>query len=434
MKAKGYHIILISLLGLVACKKERLTSSQQEASFLKVMNLNDNYGARDVIELPDGSVLFTGVALFDNQSLFFTPSTQQPSIMAKYTANGILQWQIELPEAVQLMWHCILLTNGNIVVVGFNSEVDSEKAGIVIINQEGEVIKQTSFINELGLAGPALGSYNCVDVVELPNGNLALALVASFQTSSNYARLVIYDQFLGKVFDNRYDPDSIVAVRSLGQVSIQVDAAGDILIHGRDAQPGTNAEQYFAQTLKINGGSYTAAYQQLFSNPTTATPSTFAQTNQGSIVWAAANASVEDTLFTKWFNMRNQDVYSVGSIISVWKTDGIEANTVKATFSGYPKYGYAAKVIKCSQGGYMLYGTCNINSNQLVPSEYQLMLVKISESLQVESMQFPKTSNPSVSGDIKETATGYLLSATHLSMGEQSRPILFKTDKNGIIN
>jgi hypothetical protein len=81
----------------------------------------------------------------------------------------------------------------------------------------------------------------------------------------------------------------------------------------------------------------------------------------------------------------------------------------------------------------MLLGTCNINSNQQISSEYQVMLIKLSTNFTLQWMQFPKTNSQSVASDIIETEAGYLVSATHLSFGEQSSPILFKTDKNGNI-
>jgi hypothetical protein len=357
-----------------------------------------------------------------------------PAIITKFDGQGNLLWQKELPEIVQTAWHAVLLANGNIAVTGLGKDADSKFIGIVVLNEDGEVSGQNTLFNPGNLIFALNGGFIGSDIIQLNNGNIALTTTMAEANTVMRPRLVIYDFLLNKIYDELYEANSVVIRRNCAQVNLLEDAQGDIIIHGRDLGFNNDSLKYFAFDLKVQSGTYAPIYHQIFEEATLVSPSSFALSTTGSSVWAAAGPLAKDTVYSTWFNFRYQEVYRIGPSATVWQANGNAAQTQTAKIQGYPKNGYLSKVKRCADGGYILLGTCNINTNQAVPSEYQIMLVKISASLSVQWMQFPNTITPTIASDIVETSTGFLVSGTQLSFGEMSRPILFKTDNLGNLN
>jgi hypothetical protein len=430
MKNNCIYIIAFSLLMTFACKKEVMTDSLSSNSFLKVVQTSKPYFARNVLELKDGSLILSAVAPIDGEfDEENNLSSDYPSLLVKYHASGDLIWQIELPEVTHVLWQIIELSNGNIAAVGFDSQDNSSQVGLVIISPLGEILNQTSYINITN--NLPRGNLNPVSLLELSSGDIAIATVTSNVNNVWYAaRLVIFNSQLNKSFDRVYAPDAIVQARSPFQLSIEEDKMGNLLLNGNI----TASSGFYASTLKLSAVTYDPVYHQLFQGNLPFSTSSCVISNSDQLVWASSGPTAADSLFNSWFNQRNQELFLIGPEITVWKTDGDSTNTEKFEISGYQRNGFVNKVINTSDGGYMLLGTCNINANQQIASEYQIMMIKLSADFSFQWMQFPKTNSQAVSSDIKEIASGYLVSATHLSLGEESLPVMFKTNKNGIIN
>jgi len=439
MRHLHLHIAVYTfLIVLVACKKEEIQSNTSSLPLLKVMQVDEPFYARDVLELNDSSIIIGAVAPINGKfDEYNNPSSDSPSLLTKYAANGNLLWQLELPEPVHVLWQSIELENGNIAVVGLNSEDNSRQVGLAIISPQGDVLNQASYYNVTNQF--PVRQINPVDFIELSTGNIAVVTSTSNVPAGMYiaARLVVFDPLLNIVFDRIYTSDEIVLSRPPAQISIVEDAAGDLILHGLDLMVSASNNDDFGKihafALKLSAETYDPVYHQLFKNEQKFSSSNIALDNSGKLVWAACGPLAADSLYYSWFNFRNQEVFLIGPEITVWQTNGDSTTTQKRQFSGFPKYGFINKLINTSDGGYMLLGTCNINPNQQISSEYQIMMIKISADYTMEWMRFPKTNSQSISSDIVETSSGYLVSATHLSLGEQSRPIVFKTDKNGII-
>lgn len=432
MKVLKINFSFLLILLLFACSKNE--GENNSSSFFKVIESNGPYTSRNILELEDGSLIFASVASLNvNFSESYFPAPELPSIISKYNATGDLLWKLESPEIVHVIWHILKLKNGNIAVTGFNSDDNSSDIGILILSSEGEILKQNSYFNITNEFPVYLE--NPMNCIELSNGNLALVNTSSNIFSTYVAvRLVILNPELNMVYEKVYPSDSILQDLSPVQMGIKEDQLGNLLIHGR----GMNNLFYdtlynFAFSFKLRAGNYEALQSQSFVSDVDQSPSDFALSPSENMVWASSSSENANPNFNPWFNFRNQELFVIGNKTTVWMTDGDHANTRQTEFSNYPKNGYIRKVLACSSGGYILLGTCNINSNQDIASDYKIMMVKLNSSLEQQWISFPNKNSTGIAQDIIETSTGYIISGTHRSFGEENRPIIFKTDKNGKI-
>ncbi len=428
MKKKLAYIFLLILTALVSCRKDLDVQEPTENPMLKVVQASSSYVARPAIALPDGSTVLISISEVDAISgVVFFPDTELPAIISRFDAKGNLMWQRNLPEIVQTVWDVVLLKNGNIVVAGFEKIGDSKFMGLVVLNASAEILYQATEYNPQYIFNMSNGILNRVDMIELNNGNIALILNAG---APSYPRLIIYDIQLNKVFDKVYSATGIVRQGFYSQINLFQNSNGNLVIHGRYTRNWTPS---FAFNMTLESETYNPLSYQSFSDTLVSSTSSLAIATNGSFVWSSSGAKKTDTLFSTLFNLRNQEHYRIGTSIKVWNSNGDSLQTSINVITGYPKKGFVSKVIECNTGGFLLLGTCNINNNQRVPSNYQIMLIKLTEDLQLEWIQYPNTFFPTVANDIIELNDGYLISATHLSFGELSRPIIFKINKQGII-
>ncbi len=428
-RTKLYSATLVICL-FMACEKGEVEYSE---SFIRIMDTPSSYIARTVLELGDKSFVLCALSATDGFNSESNPSSGMPSLLSKYTSTGALLWNIELPKSVQVLWHCRLLDNGDIVAVGFNSEDNSEWVGLATISPSGELLKEHSFFNSSRSLPSSYGD-NSIDCAVLQNGNIALTMPHSMGSNiSLVPRLVVLDTELNKIVDRRYSPNSIVLERDLYQIYIQEDASGNLILNGRDKSTVTDTLNYFAFMLKLQAGSYEPIGFQLFHNSEKTSPSNLAISNTDDAIWTSCGPSQLDSSFNYWFNLRNQEKFLIGSTIQVWKVNTTSQIAETAAITGYLKNGFIQCTKKCESGGYIMVGTCNINTDQQVPSEYRILVVKVADDMSVEWIQTPDLSFPTIGADIVETSHGYLVSATHASLGEATRPIVLQIDKNGLI-
>ncbi|MFT5724723.1 MAG: hypothetical protein ACI9JN_001845 [Bacteroidia bacterium] len=431
MRTKWLYSLAFSALILSGCKKDVVLSAE---SFIKVMTTSTPYIARDVVELSDGSFLLSAVQSIDNFNASVNPATDLPSLLNKYDHSGDFLWQIELPENVRVLWHCRLMKNGNIVVVGFSGEHNSEYVGVVTLSQNGTILKRHAFFNSSRSLPSSYGD-NSVDCMVLQNGNIALTMPHSMGSNIPLVpRLVILDSELNTVFDKRYQPNGIIPKQDMYQLYVQQDPNGDVMLSGRADESRNDTLGYTSFVLKLESNSYKPiAYNSFAGNNALTAPSNLTFQNANNAVWTSSGPSNPDTLLNYWFNLRNQEKFLIGRSISVLKMNADLQIDKTETIEGYLKNGFIRTIIGCKDGGYMMLGTCNINSNQLVPSDYRILLVKVRADLSLEWIEIPGTNGPAIGADIKETDLGYVISATHVPFGEFSQPIVFNTDKKGKI-
>tara|TARA_R110000868_G_scaffold141490_2_gene358069 strand:- start:605 stop:1909 length:1305 start_codon:yes stop_codon:yes gene_type:complete len=434
MKKLIYFISLAALI--LSCQKEEENKSSS-ATWLKVMDCGDDFFARDILELRDGSVLMGAVPelkLNFNEST--NPSSLKASQLAKYSDKGQLEWQISLPETVHVLWHTLELNNGNIAILGFNSDDNSKQIGIVIINPEGRVLKEKSYYNVTNQA--PWYSLNPVNFIELASGNIAIASSSSNITNAYLAtRLVILDQDLNLLVDRSYIPNASASINYPGQISLAEDLNGEIILHGLHLRLNilsSSDSTHNSFSIRLSATTYNVISFDYFQLSPSASPSEVILNTNRDLIWASAIGNANDSLQNLWFNQRNQELYIVGSQIALTRIEKASGAGQQLYFGAYPKNAFITKVIQTSDGGYLLLGTCNINSNLQLNSQYQIMLIKLKTDFTLDWMRFPQTNSQSIARDVTETENGYFLSATHLSLGQRSRPLLLKTNKQGFIN
>ena len=400
MKSFYTIIFLALLLFFSACTKDNSESGNAaNNSLVKLLPIEGTYFARSIGELEDGSIIISSVS-----------ETSGPAYISRFALNGDFLWQIKLTGIIQKLWHTQILTNGTIAAVGYGAGNDADECGIVILNEDGEILKQHSFYD--------LSAQ--VDCIQLANGNLALL--------TNEGRLLIFDLDLNQLFDKSYGGGN--------QGSLAEGFSGALYL--QCSLYSNNSDNFdFSSITKLSPIDYEIVYQQTLFYPVVLSPSTIALSSDDKTVIASARFSTgrdgNRGLTNTAFKPSNQEEYLTGPTLVVWQNDGEIANTKQLEISGFPKNAYIKKVRSCLDGGYILIGTCNINNDQSLHSEYRILLIKLNSALELEWLKIPNTNSPALGDDVKEISTGYLICATHLSLNEFTRPVLFKTDFNGKI-
>lgn len=398
---KSYTIILFlgTLLLSSSCTKDgSANSTGKNSSLVKLLPIEGTYFARSISELQDGSIIISSVA-----------ETSGPAYISRFALNGDFLWQIKLTGIIQKLWHTQVLTNGTIAAVGYGAGNDADECGIVILNEDGDILKQHSFYD---LSGQ-------VDCIQLANGNLAIL--------TNEGRLLIYDLELNQLLDKSYGGGN--------QGSLAEGSSGALYLQSSLYNNNSNFD--FCSIIKLSPINYEVEYEQTLFYPVAVSPSNIAlSSNDKTVITCARFSTGRDgnrSLTNTAFKPSNQEEYLTGPTLVVWKNDGEIANTKQLEINGFPKNAYIKKVRSCLDGGYILIGTCNINKDQSLHSEYRILLIKLSSNLELEWLKIPNTNSPALGDDVKEISTGYLICATHLSLNEFTRPVLFKTDFNGKI-
>lgn len=413
-----------------ACHKEEFDS--ENATFLKSIETEGPYLSRNVIALEDGSVILSCVG-FENRN-----NTDEygllPSFIVKLNAEGEEIWRTELPEIVHQLWTCRLLSNGNVLILGFNSDPLSDQVGVVIISNDGEQLYSTSFLNQVASIS-LIFNWNSVDGKELQNGTIGVVM-PSINSANGQAkvRLLIMSQSLAVLDDVIYEPGDVVVNTRIYQPSIDQTSDGKILIQGRTLPYIDEAFPHFAFVMEIDESTLEPIYYQVFTSEFARIPSRMCASDANDAVWFSTGPFLDQSLAgSSLVNFRNQEQFYCGTEIECWKTNNFSQPSYHSKFGGFPKNAIVQNVEPCSDGGYILIGTCNINSNQSIPSSYRILLAKLSPSLQLEWLRVPDTNSSALGADVVEIPGGFLVSATHYTPEGIEKPLVFKTDTQGII-
>jgi hypothetical protein len=413
----------------MACKKD---DGVMEQNLLKIVQLDGDYIARSCKELPDGSMIMACKAKED--PYIETKFGLLPSYLIKYSNAGELIWKKKLPSVVHVLHDFIVLKNGKFFITGYDNNPNSDNMGFVITDHNGNTIAQKSYFSQSGNIFN-VNMNNAINAIQLANENIAVPVAAltSAASSPNFVRLIILDENLNFLTNRIYMPDNIVRNMSVRQLSIAVDQSDNLLISGKAYL--FNDDTSFTQgfIMKLGAQDFNPVSNETYTHKQSRFPSNSVITDDNQTVWATSGPAYTDTVFNPLFDLNYQEIYSVGPEITVYKSNGDSSLRKKVTITGYAKYGYVSKIITCKDGGFALLGTCNINVNQSLGSQYRLLLIKLDRNLQMEWMKFPDTYASTVAASIQEIENGFLISATHNSFGKSNKPIFFKLSRNGLI-
>lgn len=423
-------LFLISFFS--ACTKT--DSSMDEGTFIKMIEADGDYLARNSDKLSDGSILVFCTGLEDK--LNSAEYGDSPSFIVKYSSDRKLLWKKEIPNTVFKLWNGFQLSNGNIFVCGYNEEIDSELAGFLILDENGDVIKENSFINQHDQGFFQSNNTQSMDALELDNGTIAVVMGnISGSNQPLTPRLVIFDDELNILVDNKYQSGSIILnSTSTYQIKLCQDNFGHLFFVARIGNNASASIKLNVVVYRLSIGDYTPDYRKVLFSDSLYNTTNLAFSSEGFPTWAHLGPNIADSLYEGFFNLGNQEMYYIGNTIIINQLD-IENDSVRSvTVDGFPNYAYLRSIKRCSDGGYILVGSCNININLSVPSEFRILLVKLDANLKLEWLSTPVTLTSSVGWGVEETSTGFLLTGTHINFFRKKQPFLISLDKNGQLN
>lgn len=432
MRSGLLHIILFFTLVLVSCEKEPVDSGQFKG-LLKFPEIEGAYVARDVLSYPDGSIVLSCISMLEGTfNTFDDFETPQPALLIKYSSEGKLLWTLQLPDEVKTLWHCTLLANGDILVVGLPANPKDPYFGVARVSSMGELVTSKSIFNQVNIIYMSIGGLPTIDCLELHDGNIAIAVPSPQATNlPTLPRLLVLDAQLNIVFDRFYKPDGIIRQRNSYEMRLTNDNQGNLILNGRDLGATADSIRHFAYVVKLQASTWEPLYHEIFGTPSIESISPAAANSQGQVIQVSTGPAPGDTSFQSLFNFRNQELFYIGNSIKLWVSNGTPSQVLNRTISGFPKYAYVNQLKSCSDGGYILYGTCNINRNQQIASDYQLMIIKLDAALNLQWMRFPETGVAAVSGDITETESGFVVSASYVNAARELKPVIFTINEQG---
>ncbi|MFY0672880.1 MAG: hypothetical protein JXQ87_05725 [Bacteroidia bacterium] len=429
MIIKFKNILFLALvLGFVGCDEIDITPESN--GLLKVLQLENEYLARNIFTKDDTLVAF---CVGNEDKLKQSDYGSIPSIMLKLSSTGEVKWQKELPKSLLAIWKVIELSNGNFFVVASDTSLNSEELHFAIIDPLGRVKSETkkSFKTH---ALTDLTSSLSVDCIQLSNGNIATVVtdLPSF-TELTSPHLFIFNGSLQQVNSRIYRPDGQILGNRKLKYSVVENRNGELFILGR-MYPRTGEPNYFGFCLSINLSTLEPIrFSPFLNGRQNASFSEAVCSENNDIVFVTSQKSETDQLNNSPFTLRYLDQYFIGPELTLWslKQDITDAKTIK--IAGFPKNGFISKVKRTQDGGYLLLGTCNINSDQTIPSKYQLLLVKLNAQLQTDWIIHPNTSSSFLGADVIEQNGMFLIFGSYLSFSESFKPIVININQFGEI-
>jgi len=436
---KTIAICLIVLFAL-GCEKE--SNMDTPFSSIKLLDTKTDYLARSIVSLPDGSVI-TGSVAFEDQS-GGAPYGLNPSVMAKYNPQGTLEWLIDLPKEVYELWKCILLDNGNILAVGFDDTPYSKNLGAAIISKEGEELHVQSIYNSVDDDLVSTGNNRAsIDAIQRQDGHILLVMSHQSGTGAgaDTPRLIVLSRELSMIQDIVYDNPESTGGRSLRQLTIREGLNEELFLSGTIYRGGL-----FMGIITLNSELDTIA-SSVFNSPSTSfydnlqnryrtrseVASNIAIDENGYPVFVASLRNPSDSIYEPNFNLRDQEIFMRSPQFGLWNITSEDTDTPVKQIAGFPGNAIIQKMKSTTDGGFIMVGTCGINNNQSIPSQYKLLVVKMDRALNVEWMAYPQMQFATLGADVSEASGEYLIAATQHSLGEVNKPFFLRLNQSGVI-
>lgn len=421
-------LFFASLFSFFSCEKDELVPAN---GMLKLIQLDDEYLGRNIFIQNDTLVAF---CVGNENKLTQSAYGSVPSMMLKMNNAGEVIWKKELPNSLLGIWKSIQLDNGDFFIVASDTAVNSEEITFAIVDPQGVVKNemqkdfQTDALSEFR-------SYLSVDCIELSNGNIAVVAteIPSF-TEVVSPHLLIFNAELKQVNSRLYNADALILDRQKLKFSMAENQDGSLTILGRMLRRTDDPSLHFGFNLKVDLSTLTPIhFFPLYNDGSNASISEAVSTQDNHVVFATSQPSATDSINTTPFTLRYVDQYYTGPELTLWKLaeDAKNAETLK--ISGFPKNGFISKVKRTDDGGFLLLGTCNINSDQAVPSNYKLLLIKLSPTLQTEWLIHPNTSSSFLGADVVEVNGMFAVFGSYLSFSESFKPIIININQSGEI-
>jgi len=419
-------IILPALLflGLIACQKDTI---ENKSGFVSVVESDLEYTSRSCLQLSDGNYLICGSNVLWPAGSSLFGSTY--SLMAKYSRTGDLIWQKNLPITLCDLWKGVALPGGGFVLAGLDNMPENTNVSIAKYNNDGGLVTSNVVPNTTSTSGT---SRNEVDIIRLKNGNYAMVLIGIQPgVIGNSPRLLIFDQELNILFDKVFPSMFLFSKNYKGQ-RLAEGNNGKIYICGRTQE--FNAWSWTFLMGVDEATLTTDFFTERMGGDTTSYPGPFIVNDAGHVLIATAeqwNAGIYFSI-SNYFYYHLDELFSVGKTVSVTETDGDGNFIARHNYSGFKGYATLTGITQTNDGGYLLVGTCDLKTDAIIYSQFQILMIKLNAQFEQEWMKQLNTTYPAVAVDVKKTNDGgFLIGAYQRSFNKNYKMMLIKTGANG---
>jgi hypothetical protein len=427
---KSIRIILLSFsVMFFSCEKE---PTGNNSSFISFVESDIDYFTRSCFQLSDGSFIICGSNVpYTNNVNGFIVSSDVKSKIAKVSETGDLIWTKDLPGNLYDLSKAIPLHGGGFALAGYDSVITGRNLTVSVYDDNGNLVKSNTLLDPN--AGPS--PYPAlVDIIQLRNGNFAIAANTITGSTYFYPRLLVLDPELNVVTDKKY---SSLVVNNKNYHCAEIREGSDGNIYYLARRSGYNVGLYirnFTSLLKFNGATFDLDMKREFiGEDSTEAPGGFVFDDRDQIAYITAEQFNSNLLNQRdYFYLHNEEYFSIGKSVSVIRTDTAGNFIDRFNFSGFPLNGTLAKIEHTSDGGYIMAGTCNQEDNFSLASTTRILLVKTDASFNQQWMKIINSTYPSYGFDINQTNDGgFLIGAIQKSFNKNFKMMLIKTDNNG---
>lgn len=418
------------LICFASCQKVDEDMSPQNG-LLKVLQLGDEYLARNIFE-NDGELI--AICVGNENKLTQSNYGTIPSVMLKLNGAGTVTWKKNLPPSLLAIWKSIQLDNGDLFIVASDTALKNEELTFAILDHLG-VVKQEISMTFPTSSNGILTTYLSVDCIQLSGGNIAVVAteLPSF-TNVVSPHLIILNSNLQIVNKKIYAANNMILDRRKLKFSIAENQDLSLSILGRMYRSQNDTSKHFGFSLKVDLLTLeTIHFFPLLNDGIKASISESVSTQDNHVVFVTSQRGASDLINKDPFFLRYIDEYYTGPELTLWNLGNNAGKVETLKISGFPKNGFISKLKKTQDGGFLLLGTCNINSDQAIPSNYRLLLIKLSATFQTEWMIHPNTSGSFLGADVVESNGMYTVFGSYLSFSESFKPIIINITQTGEI-
>lgn len=430
---KRFTIALLLFFTVWGCSKDDIEVSE---SLIKVVPNTRNYMARRVIDHSNGQTYVFSIGAEDvSQS---GPYGGFPSMISTYTSERGFISSNPLPNSVYELWDAMELDDGRLLIIGRDDTRLSNQTGLVILSPEGNLEHQYSFENTStvnSLLNSAITG-NGMDCIQLEDGSIVLGCFLMLsQFESRRLRLLKFDTSLNLIEDVNHFISYEGEELNISELSLEANAKGFSALCYSPltlTSQGDTADVFVSNSVQLNLDLQIESQGHVLSEEFGIARG-HAQADDHEMVWTFTPKIPIDPEITPTLNLRNQERYSYGPRTFVYKSN-ISGDLIDETLlSDFPKNGVIHSMQKCSDGGYVLVGTVNLNQDLSVPSFQSLYVAKLSSALDILWTEHFNFNQPTYGAHIVESNSGFSICATTYTNQNLSQVILIKMNNQGQI-
>lgn len=391
------HLFTFSSLFILvlACQKRKI--EQGSYPLVSIVAADSNTYCMNSIQLSDGEMVLFGTSLraFSSQYYYFHTS--------KLKTNGDLCWTKSITAIKG-----VPVNSGRFIV--------SDAYNIGLYDQDGNLVQQKKL--------PTTNLHNLkLDMINLSNNRLAIAREVYSEQGNATVDLSIFDEELNLVKDSMlFSSGFNWNCRAIHDFKLLEGQGNALFIIGtKDTLAGCPF------LMKVSTNTLSIDAYRVYTEYGKAKPDFIAMNQQGAPLIGFTRGYNQYTMYYGLKTFRSD------TSIVVLQTD-LSGNPIQTyVYSGYPKLGFISRMIQTSDGGFLMAGTCNQETDFSIKSFTKVLLLKVDANMQQQWMRMINTTFPSWGIDVcRDRLSGnYLVSGFQQSFDNIFKMMLLRTDQNG---